>query len=145
MTGLRTRLLPSLLMGLVLASLAGCSGSSEPTDRAASGQSALKTKTATAGPVEVRVTPRRLTGRSASFDVVLDNHEIELTGDYAAGSTLQVAGQQWGPATWSGDGPGGHHRQGVLSFAASASSTGPVTLRIGNLPAPVALTWAGPR
>lgn len=140
----------TLAGGLALL-LAGCGGSSGSANASAgatpgaSGSAGLAKKTATAGPVQVQVTPQRIGAGGARFQVVLDNHEIELTGDYAKGSTLSVASTAWGPATWSGDGPGGHHREGTLTFRASGAPAGPVVLRLAGLPKPVTLSWPATR
>lgn len=80
------------------------------------------------------------------FALDLDNHQIELTGDYTTGTSLTVANRRWDTAAWDGDGPGGHHRAGTLTFSPTAAGTrpapsGPVVLRIGGLPAPVELRW----
>ena len=134
----------SVLSGsAVLASLlllAGCGGAASGDATAGPGSS-LGKKTATAGPVEVVVTPKRLTRQGAVFAVDLNNHEMDLTGDYAKGSTLSVGGRSWGTPTWTGDAPGGHHRGGRLSFAAAGEPTGAAVLRIGGLPEPVTVRW----
>ena len=120
--------------------LAGCAGAADSDGSPGGGRWA--TKTASAGPVEVQVTPDRINAEWAVFGVELDNHEVELTGDYTAGSTLTVAGRAWGPPTWAGDGPSGHHRTGTLTFPAAGKPTGRVVLRLAGLPAPVVLRWA---
>ena len=127
----------------LLALLTGCGGSSKSDTGAASG-SLLSTRTATAGPVEVQVTPRAIDAAGAKFSVELDNHEIDLTGDYAAASTLTVGGRPWSSARWSGAGPGGHHRSGTLTFTSGGPATGAVELRLGGLPSPVTLRWTMP-
>lgn len=127
----------------LLTLLSGCGGSSTGNTGATSGQ-ALSTRTATAGPVEVRVTPRAIDAAGARFSVELDNHEIDLTGDYAAASTLTVGGKRWSSARWSGAGPGGHHRSGTLTFTSGGPAAGPVELRLGGLPSPVTLRWTLP-
>lgn len=126
----------------VVAAIAGCAGSSTtaPTSPSA-GTPGLATRTATAGPVEVTVTPTRVDPAGARFAVELNNHAIDLDGDYAATSTLTVNGTRWSPAAWSGTGPGGHHRSGTLTFTATGAPTGTAQLRLGGLPAPVILTW----
>lgn len=132
-----------VILASLLALLTGCGGSSKGETGATPGPS-LPSRTATAGPVEVRVTPRAIDATGARFSVVLDNHEVDLTGDYAAASTLTVGGAAWSGARWSGAGPGGHHRSGTLSFTAGGRATGPVELRLGGLPKPVTLRWTLP-
>jgi hypothetical protein len=60
---------------------------------------------------EVSVVRRRIDVSGATFRVRLNNHQVNLTGDDAAASTLTVAGTAW-TAPWSGDGPGGHTARG---------------------------------
>jgi hypothetical protein len=127
----------------LLALLAGCGGiAAKPVS--ASGTSSLATRTATSGPVEVGIIPRQLDAAGARFSVELNNHEIDLTGDYARTSTLTVAGKPWGEPRWAGDGPGGHHRSGTLTFAAGGPATGAVELSLGGLPEPVTVRWTLP-
>lgn len=124
--------------------LTGCSGSGGATTDAAKDSapgSALATRKATAGPVGVSVTPTSLDGAGARFKIELDNHQVDLDGDYAATSQLTVGGSTWTSPRWSGDGPTGHHRGGTLSFVANGAPTGPVQLKLGGLPEPVTLTW----
>ncbi len=127
--------------------LAGCGGaaystSSPPTSTSSTATTAgLPEKATAAGPVKVRVTPDKIDAAEAVFAVDLDNHQVDLTGDYAARTTLTVGGRPWGPATWTGAGPAGHHRAGTLTFTAAGAATGPVVLRIAGLPAPATLTW----
>lgn len=128
--------------GLVLA---GCASTAAPavSRSVASQTAAFTTRTTTSGPVSVSVTPTRLDASGASFAVRLDNHEVELDGDYAATSELRVGGTTWRSARWSGDSPGGHHRSGTLSFTPGGPVNGAVQLRIGGLPTPVLVTWEG--
>lgn len=101
----------------------------------------LAKREATAGPVQVEVTPVRVDTTGAEFTVTLDNHEIELTMDLARGAALTVGATTWTPARWSGDGPSGHHREGTLRFPAAGPAIGPVVLTLAGLPAPVRLEW----
>lgn len=97
-----------------------------------------------AGPVAVVVTPRAIDATGARFGIELDNHQVELTGDYASESILTVDGKAWTSPSWSGDKPGGHHRSGTLRFVPAGPAKGSVELRIGGLPAPVTVRWALP-
>ena len=45
-----------------------------------------------------------------------------------------------GAAVWSGAAPGGHHREGELSFTVTGTPT-EFTLDLGGLPAPVQFSW----
>ena len=84
------------------------------------------------GGVTVTVTPTEL-GRSAKvwvFKVVLDTHTQDLSDDLTAISVLTAQGRQARPLAWEGAGPGGHHRQGLLNFAAFEPLPDAVELRI---------------
>lgn len=107
-------------------------------------QTALAAQKTTAGPVQIKVTPIRLDPTGAVFKVVLDNHEVNLTMNLAQGAALTVGATVWQPASWSGDGPSGHHREGTLSFPAGGSATGQVVLTLAGLPGPVQLQWTLP-
>ena len=104
----------------------------------------LPARTAMAGPVEVSVVPQPIDSNGAAFKVQLENHQADLTGDYAATSTLTVGGTAWTAPRWAGDGPGGHHRVGTLSFTPADAAAGPVELNLGGLPAPVTVRWTLP-
>lgn len=131
------------LMGAL--ALPGCTGSQAGSQQSVTRSTMLAAQTAKAGPVEVKVTPKRIDASGATFEVDLNNHEAELTGDYAAGSSLDVAGRTWGSARWVGDPPGGHHRAGTLSFDASGpAASGAAVLRLAGLPAPIELSWPIP-
>lgn len=43
--------------------------------------------------------------------------------------------------TWSGDDPGGHHREGGLRFASAGPATRTAILPIAESPEPVEATW----
>lgn len=139
----RRSLIALVSVGLLLV-LTGCSSGSAQTPAAAGGTPSLASQNAKAGPVEVKVTPRAVSATGARFAIELDNHEIDLTGDYARASSLTVNGTAWTNARWAGDGPGGHHRSGTLSFDAAGPASGPVELRLGGLPTAVTLRWTMP-
>lgn len=147
MTARRGALLAGALTVALLV-LTGCAASSGQAT-SGSGGVTLKAQTATAGPVQVVVTPKRFDGGAAEFTVALDNHQVDLEGDYSGASTLTVAGTRWSTGRWNGAGPGGHHREGTLTFtppdgsaAGNAVPSGEVVLSLGGLPAPVTLRWS---
>lgn len=109
--------------------------------KGASATSGYNTKTVTAGPVTVKVRPVRVDRNGAEFDIKLDNHEVDLSMDLAKGARLSVGGTSWAPASWRGDGPSGHHREGRLTFPAAGAPTGPVALDLNGFPSPVHLQW----
>ena len=142
---LRRRLAALTALGAALAILAGCGAAGSTASGGSAGMdkntTALATRTATAGPVAVSITPKRVDATGAAFAVELDNHSIDLDGNYATTSTLTVNGTAWTPARWSGDGPTGHHRSGTLTFTAVGAPAGVAELRLGGLPKPVTVRW----
>ena len=84
-----------------------------------SNNNSLETKESTEGPVSVTVTPLGLENNSptGNFEISLDTHSEELSADLVAVSELvDDQGKIYLPISWEGDGPGGHHREGVLKF-----------------------------
>lgn len=79
---------------------------------------AYETKENTEGNVTVTVTPQLLqSDQRASFEVVFDTHSVNLDFDVAAIAELRDSrGNTYGQPVWKGDLPGGHHREGTLSF-----------------------------
>lgn len=70
--------------------------------------------------VTVKVTPRIPDDGSGKweFAVVLDTHTRELGDDLVGSATLVTDdGRRLKPTAWTGAGPGGHHREGVLGFS----------------------------
>jgi len=78
----------------------------------------LPIRSVAGGPVEIAIEPIRIDGTGAVFRIVMDTYSEELSADLAGSSLLEVDGVEWARATWSGDPPGGHHRQGELAFRA---------------------------
>ena len=134
MRGLRA---PSIVLltvaGLLLA---GCGQSAS-----SSNTSGLASRTVAAGAVEVTIEPLNLDASGATFRVALDTHSGDLNVDLASAARLEVDGTDWGDASWTGDPPSGHHRQGELRFSAAGPVRGEVRLTIGGLPGPVSATW----
>ncbi len=84
-------------------------------------QARVATQTSSQGGVNVKVTPKPLAPGASRWDfaVVLDTHSQELVDDLTQTATLVTDdGRQSKPSAWTGAGPGGHHREGVLSFPA---------------------------
>lgn len=130
------------LTGVLLLSavvLGGCGG--DDGGETATGPSRFPTRTVEAGAVTVKITPQQVTGDGASFTVVFDTHSVDLDLDVADTAGLVVDGQEWTAATWDGAGPGGHHREGTLSFDAAGEPNGSAVLTIVGLPEPVQATW----
>ncbi len=79
----------------------------------------LETRTSTAGGVTLKVTPKVVASDAAAweFAVVLDTHTQDISDDLSkVASILDANGARRSPTSWQGDGPGGHHREGVLRF-----------------------------
>ena len=93
---------------------------------------ALAPQTNREGGVTVKVTPLDTAAQSASFrfEVVLDTHAGDLNHDMLAVTVLTDGGREWRPIAWEGDGPGGHHRKGILTFDPIRPAPASVTLRI---------------
>lgn len=102
---------------------------------------ALPARTVSAGPVTVKLEPRQLDAAGAAFEISFDTHSEALDLDVARSSTLVVGGTAWPVIGWSGDGPGGHHREGNLRFSAGGPATGRATLTVTGLSKPVSATW----
>ena len=121
---------------IALVGLASCTNTSAP--KAAAG---LTTRNVTAGDVKISITPLRVDGTGASFRVGFETHSGALDLNVARNATLTVDGAPWGNAAWSGDGPGGHHRSGTLTFVASGPARGAAHLDITGFGAPVTASW----
>lgn len=89
----------------------------------------LEPRTSRQGGVTVTVSPRNVTGNLWEFEVVMDTHTVALNDDLARSAVL-VTPEGEVPASWRGDGPGGHHRKGVLTFKAPASGPRTITIRL---------------
>jgi len=95
-----------------------------------------ETKENTGGNVTVAVTPINLSiGTSPSFNITFETHSVNLDYDVATTATLSDdTGQTYGASTWSGSPPGGHHRNGTLSFSLPVSDTArTVTLTLSDI------------
>ena len=71
------------------------------------------------GSVEVEVTPVEISDTSDSwrFKIVLNTHSVELDQDLTKVVLLiDSKGDKYQPLSWDGAPPGGHHREGVLTF-----------------------------
>jgi hypothetical protein len=87
--------------------------------------STFQPRTNDAAGVRVVVTPRLPAAGVTTwdFDVALDTHTKPLNDDLVAVSALvDEQGRSTSPSSWQGDPPGGHHRKGILKFAAPAAN-----------------------
>ena len=97
-------------------------GPAEPAAGAPMGEQpvpALETQSSDEGQVVVDVTPRSTGEETWDFEVEFNTHSVDLGFDPAEISVLRCdRGDEFQGLAWDGAGPGGHHRSGVLSFAA---------------------------
>ena len=121
--------------------LAACGGNDDGAANAKIGGRALATRTTAAGSVKISVAPREVSNRAVVFAIALDTHSGDIGVDLKRAVTLRVGGRDWPIATFDGDGPGGHHREGTLRFRGSGPPTGQMRLTIGGMGEPVAFTW----
>ena len=119
--------------------LGGC-GSATRSDNGAASNSGAE-RTIEAGSVIVKRQLRRLDVDGAVFEIIFDTHDVELDQDMVQEAHLVVGETPWPTAEWSGDGVGGHHREGELRFTAAGPAEGVATLSIDGLPEPVSATW----
>lgn len=97
---------------------------------------ALKSQSNEQGEVAVTITPRSVlpTAETWSFNVLLDTHSVELNEDMVSIAVLTGNGsEQYRSTGWQGDGPGGHHREGVLLFKPIIPMPTLLTLSLSNL------------
>lgn len=85
--------------------------------------------------VQVVVTPKPIAGKSGTwdFEVKMDTHTKPLSDDLVRASELVLDGRAIAPVAWTGDGPGGHHRKGVLQFPRPAAMPKAMELRIKGI------------
>ena len=119
-----------MIVGVLAATVVVQRGNPEP---ATGGAELSSTQTTQLESIEVSVTPITVADGRVAFQVALDTHTGSLDADLQR-STLT------GAAVWSGAAPGGHHREGELSFTVTGTPT-EFTLDLGGLPAPVQFSW----
>lgn len=86
--------------------------------------------------VTVIVTPIDLgvDSKEWKFDVAMNTHSVELNQDMAEVSVLvDDFGKKYPAIKWGGAEPGGHHREGVLTFEAINPMPSHLELRIKNI------------
>ena len=117
---------------MAMLALAACGSDDSPANAAAA------PATATAGEIDITATPTSAEG-STVIRVVFDTHSVDLDFEPVEIATLTVEGRELRATSWDGDGPGGHHREGDLSFDVEvAPADMALTL---ELEPPVTLTW----
>lgn len=137
----------AVLVVAALLMLSGCAAqatSAPPTDteRGRQGDSDtgsssgwdLSMQQNSAGRVDIDVTPLAMDGDAWEFEVALNTHSVDLGFDLTEVSALRCdQGQEFEAIAWDGSGPGGHHRSGVLKFAALDHATSSVELVIRDV------------
>lgn len=111
---------------------------------AADAVQSLQARTSSEQMVTVTVVPRDLTSKSWEFEVSLSTHVRPLDDDLMKSAMLfDAAGRRHAPLTWRGDGPGGHHRKGVLVFSPLEPRPPAIELLIQRAgePAPRSFKW----
>lgn len=91
----------------------------------------FEAKTDSEGEVTVEVTPKNIQDDVFEFEVVMDTHSMALDQDMVAVSKLIGDREiEYKPTLWKGDGPGGHHRSGILRFEGIVPKPSPIRLMI---------------
>ncbi len=82
--------------------------------------------------VTLKVTPRGLKSNTWEFDLTFDTHSQDLKDDLLRSAVLVAGGAQAAPLAWEGDPPGGHHRKGMLRFAAPTPRPAVIELHVSR-------------
>jgi hypothetical protein len=133
---------PSVL--LLTALSFGCGAREKPStasEKPSTEGTGLETRTIPAGEVTVKIDPVAIDDDGASFEITLDTHSVALDMDVAESASLLVGGKPWTGTRWQGDGPGGHHREGTLTFETGGPADGTARLELEGFPEPVRATW----
>ena len=87
-------------------------------------------------PVIIAVTPLEFGKdfQTWKFQITFDTHSGSLDQDPLQTTVLtDDAGTTYKPVAWEGSGPGGHHREGILTFGAISPMPSFVELKIKNV------------
>ena len=93
----------------------------------------LPQQSSQAAGVSISVKPTEVDAKADTwlFQVALNTHSGDLGDDLARTATIvDGAGKEQPAAAWEGDAAGGHHRKGVLRFAALSPRPEVLELRI---------------
>lgn len=94
-------------------------------------QNSLTTQKNSEGSVTVKITPENISKdkKTWQFQVILDTHTGSLDENLTKSAELtDEKRNKLLPLSWDGDPPGGHHREGVLTFPAFQERPQSVTL-----------------
>jgi len=86
--------------------------------------------------ITVIVTPVDILSQSNEwkFDIVMDNHTIELDQDLVKNTILvDDQGKVYKPLRWEGSEAGGHHREGILVFETINPNPKSIELKISGI------------
>lgn len=85
--------------------------------------------------VSIEVTPKVLeTGKNPEFQIAFNTHSVDLSFDVTKVVVLtDEAGNKYTDSTWNGAGPGGHHRDGTITFNQPLINTKSVELIIKDV------------
>lgn len=95
-----------------------------------------ETKENSEGSVAITVTPLNLKNNSSTwnFEVDLNTHSGSLDANLITISELMDDQKKlYKPISWEGDGPGGHHRKGILKFNPISLKSKFFELKIKNI------------
>ena len=121
-----------LALLLVLSIVFSSSSTPAPTNQVS--QNTIATKTDSRGEVTVEATPKNIQEGIFEFEIVMDAHSVALDQDMVAVSKLiDDRGIEYRPTLWKGDGPGGHHRSGILRFEGIAQKPKSIKPIIGSI------------
>jgi hypothetical protein len=101
----------------------------------------LPTRTVDAAGVAVKIEPQQIDATGAAFRISFDTHSVDLEFDVTQIAHLTVADAPWTASSWAGDGPGGHHRSGLVRFSSGGAPAGTAVLHLSGLPEPVVASW----
>lgn len=99
-------------------------------------KNAYKTKESSEANVSISVTPRVLFLKEKPvFDITFETHSVDLVFDVASIAILEDQNRNsFGNPEWDGSPPGGHHRNGTLSFSEPLpQSTKQVTITLKGI------------
>jgi hypothetical protein len=137
-----------LVVGTALVLRAGGDAPSSPSSSShaagpdeGAGRGTFPARVVTAGAIDIVIEPLRIDETGAVFHVAMNTHSENLSADLANTALLRVGGVEWAGAIWSGSPPGGHHREGELTFEARGAASGSAVLSIGGFPTPVEASW----
>lgn len=98
-------------------------------------QASLPTKSDGQNGLTIQVTPLPFAfGDEVGFKIVLDTHSGDLNFDLTKIATLEDSnGTKYAPTGWTGALPGGHHREGTLTFPPLSGKPSSIKLVLTNV------------